>query len=49
MDQIAVATFEKDMKFEGFLLARASEQRASSNGSKYLDYPVAEYPLEWKD
>ena len=34
MDQIAVATFEKDMKFEGFLLARASEQRASSNGSK---------------
>ena len=42
MDQIAVATFEKDMKFEGFLLARASEQRASSNGSKYLDMTLCD-------
>ena len=42
MDQIAVATFEKDMKFEGFLLARSSEQRASSNGSKYLDMTLCD-------
>ena len=37
MDQYAVATFEKDQKFEGFLLVRSAEQRASSNGSRYLD------------
>ena len=42
MDQIAVATFEKDMKFEGFLLARSSEQRSSSNGSKYLDMTLCD-------
>ena len=42
MDQIAVATFEKDMKFEGFLLVRSSEQRASSNGSKYLDMTLCD-------
>jgi len=37
MDQSAVATFAKDQKFEGFLLVRTAEQRASSNGSRYLD------------
>ena len=37
MDQSAVATFVKDQKFEGFLLVRSAEQRASSNGSRYLD------------
>ena len=37
MDQSAVATFTKDQKFEGFLLVRSAEQRASSNGSRYLD------------
>ncbi|MBR5230853.1 MAG: TraI domain-containing protein [Clostridia bacterium] len=37
MDQCAVATFAKDQKFEGFLLVRSAEQRASSNGSRYLD------------
>lgn len=42
MDQIAVAAFEKDAKFEGFLLARSSEQRASSNGSKYLDMTLCD-------
>lgn len=42
MDQIAVATFEKDIKFEGFLLVRSSEQRASSNGSKYLDMTLCD-------
>lgn len=42
MDQIAVATFEKDIKFEGFLLARTSDQRTSSNGSKYLDMTLCD-------
>lgn len=42
MDQIAVATFEKDQKFEGFLLVRTSDQRASSNGSKYLDMTLCD-------
>lgn len=42
MDQTAVATFEKDLKFEGFLLVRTSDQRASSNGSKYLDMTLCD-------
>ena len=42
MDQIAVAAFEKDLKFEGFLLVRTSEQRASSNGSHYLDMTLSD-------
>ena len=42
MDQIAVAAFEKDLKFEGFLLVHTSEQRASSNGSKYLDMTLCD-------
>ena len=42
MEQIAVAAFEKDLKFEGFLLVRTSEQRASSNGSKYLDMTLCD-------
>ena len=42
MEQIAVAAFEKDLKFEGFLLVRTSDQRASSNGSKYLDMTLCD-------
>jgi len=42
MEQTAVATFEKDIKFEGFLLVRSSEQRASSNGSRYLDMTLGD-------
>lgn len=37
MDQPQVKDLMKDMRFEGFLLVRQSEQRASSNGSRYLD------------
>ena len=42
MDQIAVSAFEKDARFEGHLLVRTSEQRASANGSKYLDMTLAD-------
>lgn len=42
MEQIAVATFTKDQKFEGFLLVRTSEQRASANGSRYLDMTLCD-------
>lgn len=42
MDQPTVAAFEKDQKFEGFLLVRTSEQRASANGSKYLDMTLCD-------
>ena len=42
MEQIAVSAFEKDARFEGCLLVRASEQRASANGSKYLDMTLAD-------
>ena len=42
MEQPTVAAFTKDLKFEGFLLVRTSEQRASSNGSKYLDMTLCD-------
>ncbi len=42
MEQTAVATFAKDQKFEGFLLVRTSEQRASANGSRYLDMTLCD-------
>lgn len=42
MDQIVVASFAKDVKFEGFLLVRSAEQRASANGSKYLDMTLCD-------
>lgn len=42
MEQAVVASFAKDVKFEGFLLVRTSEQRASANGSKYLDMTLCD-------
>lgn len=42
MNQQTVASFKKDDKFEGFLLARAAEQRASANGSRYLDMTLCD-------
>ncbi len=42
MNQQAVAAFKKDDKFEGFLLARAAEQRQSANGSRYLDMTLCD-------
>ena len=32
MEQAVVASFAKDLKFEGFLLVRSSDQRTGSNG-----------------
>ena len=37
MEQLTVAQLVKDLRFEGFLLVRSSDQRTGSNGSKYLD------------
>ena len=37
MEQAVVASFAKDLKFEGFLLVRSSDQRTGSNGGRYLD------------
>lgn len=42
MEQAVVASFAKDLKFEGFLLVRSAEQRASANGSKYLDMTLCD-------
>ncbi len=42
MEQAAVASFTKDLKFEAFLLVRSAEQRASSNGSRYLDMTLCD-------
>ena len=32
-----------DMKIEGII------KTLKDNGKNYLDYPVSEYPLEWKE
>ncbi len=37
MEQYTVSQLVKDMRFEGFLLVRSSDQRTGSNGSRYLD------------
>lgn len=37
MEQMAVSQLVKDLRFEGFLLVRSSDQRTGSNGSRYLD------------
>ena len=42
MQQPTIDTLLKDVRFEGFLLVRASEQRTGSNGGKYLDLTLAD-------
>ena len=42
MQQARVCELSKDMRFEGFLLVRMSEQRTGSNGGKYLDLTLAD-------
>lgn len=42
MEQTAVSQFIKDMRFEGFLLVRSSEQRTATSGSRYLDMNLAD-------
>lgn len=37
MEQFTVAQLTKDLRFEGFLLVRSSDQRESAKGGKYLD------------
>ena len=37
MEQLTVSQLVKDLRFEGFLLVRSSDQRTGSNGSRYLD------------
>ncbi len=42
MQQARICELEKDMRFEGFLLVRSSDQRTGSNGGKYLDMTLAD-------
>ena len=42
MEQARICELEKDMRFEGFLLVRSSDQRTGSNGGKYLDMTLAD-------
>ena len=42
MQQATIASLEKDIRFEGFLLVRMSDQRTGSNGGKYLDMTLAD-------
>ena len=42
MQQLTVASLNRDVKFEGFLLVRSAEQRTSSNGGKYLDMTLCD-------
>ena len=37
MEQLSVNQLVRDVRFEGFLLVRSSDQRTGSNGSRYLD------------
>jgi len=37
-----VSSFVKDTPYDGFLLVRAAEQRAASNGSRYLDMTLGD-------
>lgn len=37
VEQMTVSQLVKDLRFEGFLLVRSSDQRTGSNGSRYLD------------
>lgn len=42
MQSSPVASLEKDMKFDGFLLVRAAEKRSASNGTQYLDLTLGD-------
>ena len=42
IQQLTVASLNRDIKFEGFLLVRSAEQRTSSNGGKYLDMTLCD-------
>ncbi len=37
MEELTVSQLVRDMRFEGFLLVRSSDQRTGSNGGRYLD------------
>lgn len=42
MQQLSIITLEKDLRFEGYVLVRMSEQRTGSTGNKYLDLTLAD-------
>lgn len=42
MDQMTLAEVKKDERFEGYLLVRASEQRAAASGKMFLDMTLAD-------
>ena len=42
METYTVSQLVKDLRFEGFLLVRSSDQRTGSNGSRYLDMNLAD-------
>ncbi|MFH1513425.1 MAG: HD domain-containing protein, partial [Bacillota bacterium] len=42
MQQKSIMTLTKDIRFEGYVLVRMSEQRTGNNGGKYLDLTLAD-------
>lgn len=42
MNQVSVSQFQKDLRFEGYLLVKMGEQRQGANGSKYLDMTLCD-------
>ena len=42
MNPMLLSEIKRDEKFEGFLIVRSTEQRASSNGKNYLDMTLAD-------
>ena len=42
MQQKSILSLAKEIRFEGYVLVRMSEQRTGSNGAKYLDLTLAD-------
>ena len=42
MNPMLLSEIRRDDKFEGFLIVRSAEQRASANGKNYLDMTLAD-------
>lgn len=42
MQSIPVANFEKDARYDGFLLVRSADKRSASNGTQYIDLTLGD-------
>ena len=42
MQSNSIASLQKDMRFDGFLLVRSAEKRSASNGTQYIDMTLGD-------